>query len=66
MEDLRAEEEELRTQLMQLIEKQQEVQRKRMFGSATDTELLEYDVRQQIIHEICEKLLNSSAQHIEG
>ena len=53
--------EELRTELNQLLKKQTEVLESRTFGGATDTELLEYEIRQEIIHEICNQLANSSA-----
>ena len=53
--------EELRAELNQLLKKQTEVLESRTFGGATDTELLEYEIRQEIIHEICNKLANSRA-----
>ena len=53
--------EELRAELNQLLKKQTEVLESRTFGGATDTELLEYELRQKIIHEICNELANSSA-----
>lgn len=57
MENLR---DELRAELGQLLEKQADVLQSRTFGSATDTELLEYDLRQEVIHEICDKLARSA------
>jgi len=54
-------EEELRVELSQLLKKQTEVLESRSFGAATDTEILEYEVRQEIIHEICNELANSAA-----
>lgn len=52
---------ELRTELFQLLDKQKEVLQSRTFGSANDTELLEYEIRQEIIHDICERLAQSVA-----
>ena len=51
--------EELRAELSQLHRKQSEVLQSRTFGGATDTELLEYEIRQEIIHEICDQLAHS-------
>jgi len=59
MENYRAEE--LRAELNQLLKLQTEVLESRSFGAATDTEILEYEVRQEIIHEICNELANSAA-----
>jgi hypothetical protein len=59
MENYRVEE--LRAELSQLLEKQTEVLESRTFGAATDSEILEYEIRQEIIHEICEELANSIA-----
>ena len=53
--------EDLRAELNQLLKKQTEVLESRTFGGATDTELLEYELRQKVIHEICNELANSSA-----
>lgn len=41
--------------------KQTEVLESRTFGSATDTDILEYEIRQEVIHEICNQLANSAA-----
>jgi hypothetical protein len=51
--------EELRAELDQLLKQQTEVLESRSFGAATDTEILEYEIRQEIIHEICKELANS-------
>jgi hypothetical protein len=59
MENYRAEE--LRTELNQLLRKQTEVLESRSFGAATDAEILEYEIRQEIIHDICNALANSAA-----
>ena len=53
--------EEMRAELNQLLKKQTKVLESRIFGGATDTELLEYELRQEIIHDICNQLANSSA-----
>ncbi len=53
--------EELRGELGQLLKKQTEVLESRIFGGATDAELLEYEIRQEIIHEICDQLAHSVA-----
>ena len=58
MEDYRAEE--LRAELNQLLKKQTEVLESRSFGAATDGEILEYEIRQEIIHDICNELANSA------
>jgi hypothetical protein len=59
MENYRVEE--LRSELSELLKKQTEVLESRGFGAATDTEILEYEIRQEIIHEICNQLANSAA-----
>jgi hypothetical protein len=48
-------------ELGQLLKKQTEVLESRSFGAASDTEILEYEIRQEIIHEICNELANSAA-----
>jgi len=53
--------EQLRFELQQLLRKQREVLHSRMFGTASDDDLLEYEVRQDIIHELCNVLANSPA-----
>jgi hypothetical protein len=50
---------ELRAELNQLLRKQVEVLESRSLGTATDTELLEYEIRQEIIHEMCNQLAHS-------
>jgi len=42
--------EELRVELNELLHKQHEVLESRMLGTASDSELLEYEIRQEIIH----------------
>ena len=51
----------IRKELDQLLRKQNEVLESRTFGAATDTDILEYEIRQEIIHEMCNQLANSSA-----
>ena len=59
MENYRADE--LRAELDQLLKKQAEVLQSRTFGTASDTDLLEYEVRQEIVREIFNELANSVA-----
>lgn len=59
MEDRRTEE--LRVELAQLLQKQREILESRMLGTASDDELLEYEIRQQIIHEMRNTLAHSAA-----
>jgi hypothetical protein len=53
--------EELRAELDQLLKKQSAVLESRAVGVANDSELIEYEIRQEIIHEICNQLANSAA-----
>jgi hypothetical protein len=59
MENYRADE--LRAELDQLLKKQAEVLQSRTFGTASDTDLLEYELRQEIVREIFNELANSVA-----
>jgi hypothetical protein len=52
----------LRKELGQLLRKQSEVLESRTFGAATDTDILEYEIRQEIIHEMCNQLANSEVR----
>ncbi len=52
----------LRAELGELLKKQAEVLESRSLGAATDTELLEYEIRQEIVHEICNQLAHSIAE----
>lgn len=45
--------EELRRELNVLLHKQHEILESRMLGVASDDDLLEYEIRQEIIHELC-------------
>lgn len=53
--------EELQADLKQLLQKQAEFLDQRVFGGASETELLEYELRQEMIHEICEQLARRTA-----
>jgi hypothetical protein len=51
--------EELQLELSELLRKQNQVLESRLLGNASDTELLEYEIRQEVIHEICGQLARS-------
>jgi hypothetical protein len=51
--------EELRVELNELLRKQREVLESRMLGTASDDDLLDYEMRQEIIHELCNVLAHS-------
>jgi len=53
--------EELRFELAELLRKQNEVLESRMLGSASEGELLEYEIRQEVVHELCDQLARSAA-----
>jgi hypothetical protein len=53
--------EELRIELHELLRKQREILESRMLGTANDTELLEYEIRQEVIHELCNVLAHSAS-----
>jgi hypothetical protein len=57
MEKARADE--LRDELNQLLKKQADVLQIRSAGAASDTEVLEYEIRQEVVHQICNELANS-------
>lgn len=59
MEDHRAAE--LRVELEQLLRKQREVLDSRMRGTASEVDVLEYEIREEIIHELCSLLSNATA-----
>jgi outer membrane lipopolysaccharide assembly protein LptE/RlpB len=46
----------LRFELEELLHKQREVLDSRMLGTASETDVLEYEVRQEIIHQIIREL----------
>ena len=43
-----------------LLKKQAEVLELRRLGTATETELLEYELRQETIHELCNQLTHAA------
>ncbi len=49
----------LRAELNQLLRKQAELLESRSLGTATDSDLLEYEIRQEMIHEMCNQLAHS-------
>jgi hypothetical protein len=53
--------EELQMEVIQLLHKQTEVLESRILGKVTDTEILEYEIRQELIDQLCEELAHSSA-----
>jgi len=58
MEDHHAEK--LRIELNELLCKQYEILESRMLGTASDSELLEYEIRQEMIHDLCNVLAHSA------
>jgi hypothetical protein len=52
---------ELRADLNRLLKMQTEVLESRTFGAATDTEIVEFEIRREVIQEICKQLANSSS-----
>jgi hypothetical protein len=53
--------EQMRSELDHLLKKQGEILKSREFGVASDAEILEYEIRQEIIHEMCNELASSAA-----
>jgi peroxiredoxin family protein len=53
--------EELRVELAELLRKQSDVLEPRMLGCASDSDLLEYEIRQEIVHQLCNQLAHSAA-----
>jgi hypothetical protein len=51
----------MRFELDHLFKKQRQILKSREFGVASDAEILEYEIRQEIIHEMCNELANSGA-----
>jgi hypothetical protein len=54
--------EELRAELAELLRKQSDVLQSRMLGCASDSDLLEYEIRQEIVHQLCNQLAHSTAE----
>lgn len=57
MRDIRAEK--LETELAELLKRQAEFVESRSLGGATDSEILEYEVRQEVVKQICVELGHS-------
>jgi hypothetical protein len=53
--------EQLRVELNTLLQKQHQILESRMLGTASEDDLLEYEIRQEIIHELCNILSHSAA-----
>jgi peroxiredoxin family protein len=53
--------EELRVELAELLRKQSDVLESRMLGCASHSDLLEYEIRQEIVHQLCNQLAHSAA-----
>jgi hypothetical protein len=51
----------LRAELNELLRRQSETLQARMSGAVSDSEILEYDLRQEVISEIQKKLARSTA-----
>jgi hypothetical protein len=51
----------LRMELAKLLEKQSDFLKSRTLGTATDTEILEYELRRDLIHDICKELAHCHA-----
>jgi len=53
---------ELRADLNRLLQKQTEVLESRTFGAATDTDIVEFEIRREVIQELCNQLANASSE----
>jgi hypothetical protein len=53
--------EQMRAELCELLRRQNEVLETRMLGTASEADLLEYELRQEIIHELCNQIVHSLA-----
>jgi hypothetical protein len=51
----------LRMELAELLKKQNDFLRSRTLGAATDAEILEYELRRDVIHDICKELAHGHA-----
>jgi len=51
----------LRDEVCRLLKKQTSVLESRSLGTVSDNEILEYEIRQEMIHEICDQLAHSAA-----
>jgi hypothetical protein len=52
---------ELRSELTRLLQQQSDTLQARVFGGVSETEILEYDIRQEVITQIQERLARSAA-----
>lgn len=60
MENRPNSQEELRNELTQLLQKQNQLLESGTLGSATDAEILDDEIWQEVIHDICKRLANSA------
>lgn len=51
----------MRAELYELLRRQNEVLETRVLGTASEADLLEYELRQEIIHELCNQIVHSLA-----
>lgn len=51
----------LRAELNQLLKRQSEILNARVFGGVSDTEILEYDIREEMITDIQKRLARAKA-----
>ena len=51
----------LRLELVELLRKQNELLESRTLGTASDAEILDYELRQEVIRDLCNELANSRA-----
>lgn len=49
----------LRLQLIELLRKQADCLNARSLGAATDVEIIDFELRQEVIHDLCKQLANS-------
>lgn len=57
--DTRAQES-LRMELVQLLRKQKDILDARTVGTVNDGEIVDYELREEVIHDICQILANSA------
>jgi len=49
----------LQSEVGELLRKQREVLESRMLGTASESDLLEYEIRQEIVREMCNQLVRA-------
>lgn len=54
-------EQEIRLKLLELLRKQAELLEARTEGRTTDTDIMAYELSQEVIRDLCRQLANSSA-----